>query len=429
MKGDGDVAVGSTFCVRRPKFAKQKMLTDKQREFIHNANRRWNIKVGATRSGKTYCDLFMIPKRIRACTGSGTVVLIGTTVTTLCRNILDPLREKWGELFVGKPTSKDTVMLFGKKCWLIGALRGEQAAKLQGSGIEYAYGDEITTWSRQVFEMLKSRLDRPESHFDGTCNPASPDHWLKKFLDSDADIHCQHYTIDDNPNLDPAFVRMLKSEYAGTVYYDRFILGKWCAPEGMIYRRFANDTVSYTVSDNDMRLGRLTRITVGVDFGGNASGTAFVACGTVGYYDTVIALMSERHMGGTDSDRLGELFCEFIEAVTARYGEIQCVYCDSAEPVLIRGLKKAAVSRGLTVQIRNALKSPVNDRIRLVCRLMAQGRFLVTERCDSLTEALCTAHWRSDSLRDERKDDGSSDIDSLDALEYAIERDMQRLCG
>ena len=160
------------------------MLTEKQREYIHNADRRWNIKVGATRSGKTYCDLFMIPKRIRACSGSGTVVLLGTTVTTLCRNIIDPLREKWGEFFVGKPTSKDTVMLFGRKCWLIGAMRGDQAAKLQGSGIEYAYGDEITTWSREVFEMLKSRLDRPGSHFDGTCNPSSPDHWLKNFLES-----------------------------------------------------------------------------------------------------------------------------------------------------------------------------------------------------------------------------------------------------
>ena len=405
------------------------MLTEKQREYIHNADRRWNIKVGATRSGKTYCDLFMIPKRIRACSGSGTVVLLGTTVTTLCRNIIDPLREKWGEFFVGKPTSKDTVMLFGRKCWLIGAMRGDQAAKLQGSGIEYAYGDEITTWSREVFEMLKSRLDRPGSHFDGTCNPSSPDHWLKKFLESDADIYCQHYTIDDNPNLDPSFVQALKSEYAGTVYYDRFILGKWCAPEGMIYRRFANDTSSYTVKSGDMRLGRLTKVTVGVDFGGNRSGTAFVACGVVGNYDTVIALMSERHICGIDSDRLGELFCDFIEAVTARYGAVQTAYCDNAEPVLIRTLKKAASGRRLTVQIKPALKSPVNDRIRLVSRLMAQGRFLVTEECGTLTEALCTALWRSDSLHDERKDDGSTDIDSLDALEYSVERDMQRLCG
>ena len=40
--------------------------SDKQQEFFRNANHRWNIKVGATRSGKTYMDYYVIPKRIRA---------------------------------------------------------------------------------------------------------------------------------------------------------------------------------------------------------------------------------------------------------------------------------------------------------------------------------------------------------------------------
>lgn len=58
--------------------------------------------------------------------------------------------------------------------------------------------------------MLKSRLSCPHSHFDGTCNPESPTHWFKKFLDSDADIYCQAYTIDDNPTLPAQFVADLK---------------------------------------------------------------------------------------------------------------------------------------------------------------------------------------------------------------------------
>ena len=74
--------------------------------------------------------------------------------------------------------------------------------------------------------MLKSRLDKPTSIFDGTCNPDSPNHWFKKFLDSDADIFLQHYVIDDNPFNSPEFIENLKKEYRGTVYYDRFILGK-----------------------------------------------------------------------------------------------------------------------------------------------------------------------------------------------------------
>lgn len=31
-------------------------LSDKQKEFWNNAESRWNVKSGATRSGKTYMD-------------------------------------------------------------------------------------------------------------------------------------------------------------------------------------------------------------------------------------------------------------------------------------------------------------------------------------------------------------------------------------
>lgn len=184
-------------------------------------------------------DYYLIPKRIRACTGNGLIVLIGNTKGTLTRNILDPMRNIWGEELVGNAGSDGCVKLFGKKCYIIGADRCSQSSKLQGAGIEYCYGDEITTWNEQVFTMLKSRLDKPNSIFDGTCNPDNPGHWFKKFLDSDADIFCQHYTIDDNPFNSPGFVENLKKEYQGTIYYDRYILGNWVAAEGLVYPDFS----------------------------------------------------------------------------------------------------------------------------------------------------------------------------------------------
>ena len=217
------------------------MFSEKQREFWNNANHRWNVKQGATRSGKTFLDYYVIPKRIRACRGAGLIVLIGNTKGTLCRNILDPMRNIWGDELVGVPGSEGTIKLFGKKCYVLGADRASQASKLQGAGIEYCYGDEVTTWNEQVFAMLKSRLDKPASIFDGTCNPDNPGHWFKKFLDSPADIFQQHYTIDDNPFNSPEFVENLKKEYEGSVYYDRYILGKWVAAEGLVYPMFSEE--------------------------------------------------------------------------------------------------------------------------------------------------------------------------------------------
>jgi PBSX family phage terminase large subunit len=75
--------------------------------------------------------------------------------------------------------------------------------------------------------------------FDGACNPEYPTHWLKQFIDRpDIDAYIQPYTIFDNPFLSPDFVENLCKEYAGTVYYDRLILGKWTLAEGLIYPMF-----------------------------------------------------------------------------------------------------------------------------------------------------------------------------------------------
>ena len=79
----------------------------------------------------------------------------------------------------------------------------------------------------------------------GQETPNKPITLLKNFLESDADIYCQHYTIDDNKFLTKEFVANLKKEYAGTVYYDRYILGRWVNAEGLIYTKFADNPDQY----------------------------------------------------------------------------------------------------------------------------------------------------------------------------------------
>ena len=212
-------------------------LTNKQREYLLNCNHRWNVKTGATGSGKSFVDFAVtIPQRINACRGEGLIVLMGNTRGTLERNILEPMRSIWPGC-VGDIRSDNTVQIFGKKVYALGADNKKHVARIQGATFEYVYGDEITTWSRDVFEMLKSRLRCQHSHFDGTCNPDSPGHWFKAFLESDADIFQQSYVIDDGV-LPDHVVEELKKEYAGTIYYDRYILGLWTAATGIIYPMF-----------------------------------------------------------------------------------------------------------------------------------------------------------------------------------------------
>lgn len=56
-------------------------LTEFQQEYLRSCSHRWNVKTGATRSGKTYLDCAVtIPKRICAARGEGLLVLMGNTL-------------------------------------------------------------------------------------------------------------------------------------------------------------------------------------------------------------------------------------------------------------------------------------------------------------------------------------------------------------
>ena len=214
------------------------ILNDKQNEYVRYANHRWNIKAGAVRSGKSYCDIaYVIPSRLRAVKDeAGLNVIIGVSKETVERNVLQPMREIYTSDIVSTINSRNIAMVCGVPVYCLGAEKASQVAKIQGSSIKYCYGDEIAKWSPVVFDMLKSRLDKPYSKFDGSCNPESPNHWLKQFIDDDTlDIYVQKYTIFDNPALDPSFVDNLCKEYEGTVFYDRYILGEWTLAEGLIY--------------------------------------------------------------------------------------------------------------------------------------------------------------------------------------------------
>lgn len=80
------------------------------------------------------------------------------------------------------------------------------------------------------------------------------------------------------------------------------------------------------------------------------------------------------------------------------------------------------------MEVRNARKGEIIDRIRLCDMLMSQGRFFIMRRCRHTIAALSEAVWDSKSpTRDRRLDDGSTNIDSLDALEYALEPHANRL--
>lgn len=433
-------------------------LSKKQNEYIVNATHRWNFKSGAVRSGKSYVDTaFVIPFRIRERAGKpGLNVILGVSKSSIERNVLAPMREIYTDKLIGTINSQNIAMVCGEPVYCLGAEKVSQVAKIQGASIKYCYGDEVAKWSKEVFQMLKSRLDKPYSCFDGSCNPEHPTHWLKEFLDNDElDIYLQRYTIFDNPFLPKEFVEQLCKEYEGTIYYDRLIVGLWKRADGAIYKKFADnpdafrcEVVDELKDDPEVKQFRkedITSIEIGLDFGGNQSGHSFVARGYTDDYRDVIALKSRRIMAkdeneDIDSNMLDKLFCEFVQEVIdqysvidkhgdyVRYCNVEGVYYDNAETVLGNSIRNAVEKKFPWISVRKARKAAINDRIRCTVRLMGAGRFFITKDCESLQTALSDAVWDKEVKdKDERLDDGSTDIDSLDAFEYTIERDMKEL--
>lgn len=402
-------------------------LTAKQNEYIQNATHRWNIKTGAVRSGKSYVDTaYTIPARIRERIGKpGLTVIFGVSRDTIERNVLQPMREIYGSGLVGTINNRNMAWVCGEDAYCLGAEKVSQVAKVQGSSIKYAYGDEVAKWNREVFEMLKSRLDKPYSCFDGACNPENPTHWLKEFVDSDIDIYVQKYEIFDNIYLPKEYVENLCKEYEGTVYYDRLIKGLWKRAEGAIYRIFADDPDRFVrpVNRQDIK-----EIRIGIDFGGNGSGHSFVATAIL-WNGIVHPIMSRKYMKkdfpqGIDANKLSELFLQFVADVIAKYGKPQYAFWDNAETVLGQSIENACRKEFPSLIVLPARKKKINDRINYTVRLMGSGRFFITPDCLTLKKALQDAVYNSKALQEERLDDGSTDIDTLDAFEYTIERDI-----
>ena len=373
------------------------LLSPKQRDFVLKADRRWNFKGGATRSGKTYLDFrWMIPIRIRERIGKdGLSVILGVTKSTIERNVLEPMRNLYGDTLVGTISSDNTVWLFGEKCYCLGAEKVSQVSKIRGASIKYCYGDEVADWSEEVFELLKSRLDKEYSCFDGTFNPQYPGHWLKQFLDSDADIFSQTYTIDDNPFLPEAFVENLKREYRDTVFYDRYILGQWALAEGLVYPHFGESCIT----DEEPLAGRYY---ISVDYGTLNPFSAGLWCVKK---QGAVRIKEYYYSGrGTQEQLTDEEYYQAIRELANGYNVDYVVIDPSAASFI------TTVFRHNEFHVVKA-NNDVMDGIRRTSVYLKSGKLKIHRRCKDAIREFGLYRWDEDSTVDKviKADDHAMD--------------------
>jgi len=298
-------------------------------DFIQNSNARLNILHGSVRSSKTVnVDVRWLTYLLDG--PPGDLFMIGKTVATLQRNVLNdifdlagPKNYKWID------KQKGELRLFHRRIYVIGANNEESESKIRGATIAGAYCDEANLYPEVFFSQLMARMSIADAKCFITLNPDSPYHWFyTNYLMNDEIINKKvwHFTMDDNPNLDPEYVKTLKQMYTG-VFYRRFILGEWCVADGMIYDMF-DEKRHVKVLSPDEQL-HVARYIIGCDYGTSTvmswSKIAIMLDGSYHkvqeyYYDAV-----ESRRQKTDKE-FGDDFDLFIKDIP--YGRLHAIYCD-----------------------------------------------------------------------------------------------------
>lgn len=432
--------------------------SDKHKAYIRqSANCMYNIAEGAIRAGKTIDNAFAFAHELKS-TEDKLHLVTGTTVANAKLNIGDANGFGLEYIFRGQcrwGKYKDNDALFirghatkGKLRIVIfaGGAKADSFKKFRGNSYGMWIATEVNLHhDNTIKEAFNRTAAANKRKFFWDLNPDNPNAYIyTEYIDKYESkaksgkllggYNYQHFTIDDNINIPEQRRSEIKSQYdVNSIWYKRDILGQRCVAEGLIYRIFAENPDRYIWTGD---LPRVLNVIVGVDFGGNKSAHSFTATGITPDFKNVIVICTERIScrkedgGDIDPEQLGIMFCNFCKRVINMCGNISRVYCDSAEQVLIAGLKTATRKQGLSwIAIHNSMKDEINNRINLTVQLMAQGRlFYLANNAKSLVNAFRTAIWDpKEETKNVRLDDGSSDIDSLDSFEYTIEREARRL--
>lgn len=391
------------------------------------------IADGTIRSGKTSVITIAFILWAMNSFKNKAFIIASKSVTSAERNIIKPLMDivylhKQFDIAYYRATNTLKVTR-GNNTQYFYVFGGKDEASyqtVQGITAAGAFLDEVVLMPQSFVNQVLARCSVPHSKFWFSCNPEGPEHWFyKDWVLKHEEKNCQylHFTMADNPSLDASIIARYEAMYEG-VFYQRYILGQWVQAEGVIYDKFATNMDRYLIDTvpNDLIL-----VNVGVDFGGNKSATAFVATGFTPMLRQVIVLDAVRITKKLSPEQLDQEFVAFAEDVYAKYGKPFNTRCDNAEPVLIRGLKNAAIKNRLRTNIKLALKKPINDRIELTARLLGQDRLkMMRASTEPLQYGLKTAVW-NEKQEGKRLDNGTSDIDILDAFEYSLEEYMDNL--
>jgi len=342
------------------------------------------VHCGAWQSGKTYVNYFVkLHRMMNLPPGRG--MLIGKTQGSYIRNVIDPMREMFGSEVIGRVSGKQSVRILGRECQIFGANDAGASAAIMGFSGVYLDGDEFVLWPENVFRDALSRLSKPGATVDLTANPAGPRHWAKLWIDATPNLQYISYKLTDNTFADPEYVASMQAMTG--VWYDRYVLGKWTAAEGLVYDMY--DETVHVVPE----CPPCTSYWVGGDYGATAP-TALVLIGRAanGLYYVV-----DEWYWDPETQRRQLTEPQLVEAVKtllrkhafpgSEFLYPQKIYFDPAAAGTINALKVSGWS------MTEGAANDVISGIQCVGGMLSTRRLLIHERCQHVRDDLQSYGW------------------------------------
>ncbi len=348
---------------------------------------------GAVRSGKTLCmSLSFVFWAFADFVGQDFAVC-GKTVTALKRNIIHPLIAQLTDLGfrVEEKRSQNymDVTLHGRtnRFYFFGGRDASSAGLIQGMTLAGVMLDEVALMPRSFVEQALARCSVGGSRFWFNCNPDHPHHWFYKewiLKTHQKNALYLHFTMQDNPSLSDEVRARYEKLYSGA-FYDRFILGKWVAAEGLVYPFFSSE---HHVASPP---GRCDDYYISCDYG-TVNPASFGLWGRYNgiWYRICEYYYSSKREGAQKTD---EEYYAALEDLAGNHA-ISGVVCDPSAASFMTCIRRHG--RFSVIPAKNN----VADGIRQVADALREGTIKIAEGCDDTIREFALYRWDDNAVKD-----------------------------
>ncbi len=370
------------------------MISPKQKKILAFPYSKYDAIIcdGAVRSGKTSLMMWAFVSWAMENFSGQSFGICGKTVDSCTKNIIVPFtvmalaKEKytlrWRSshkiLEVRRGAVTNYFEVFGGK-------DESSYTLIQGRTLAGVLLDEVVLMPRSFVEQALTRCSVDGAKLWFSCNPDNPMHWfytdwIKRARERNA-LYL-HFEMTDNPGLSQKTLERYQTMFSG-VFYDRYVRGKWCVAEGLVYEFGEEQITDYIPEGGEYYIS--------VDYGTLNPFSAGLWCIDGGK----AVRIAEYYYSGRDSkvQKTDEDYCDAIIELAGNK-PVRHVIVDPSAASFITALRR----RG-NFSVREA-KNDVLDGIRLTYRMLKNGQIKIHKNCKDAIREFGLYRWDDKSTTD-----------------------------